>query len=55
MNRTLKLLEIPKFTWYYRQRHKLNYEERYAHIKKDLLQIAEKHPAYGWRKLQEKL
>ena len=55
LNRTLRVLEIPKSTWYYRQRHKLNYGEKYAHIKKDLLQIIGEHPAYGWRKLQEKL
>jgi len=55
LNRTLRILEIPKSTWYYRQRHKLNYGEKYAHIKKDLLQTVKQHPAYGWRKLQVEL
>jgi putative transposase len=43
----LSALEIPKATWYYHTQHKVPYEQKYAHLRPLLEQIARDHPAYG--------
>ena len=43
----LEALDLPKSTWYYHQKHKVSYEERYAHLLPVLRTIAREHPAYG--------
>jgi hypothetical protein len=34
-------------TWYYHQKHKVAYEEKYAHLFPILDEIARDHPEYG--------
>lgn len=29
---TLEAVDLPKSTWYYHQKHKVTYEEKYAHL-----------------------
>lgn len=55
LNRTLKIIGVPKSTWYYHQNEKVDYEEKYAHVKEPLMDGIEKNPAYGWRKLKDEL
>lgn len=43
----LAALDLPKSTWYYHQREKVTYAEKYAHLRPVLEQIARDHPAYG--------
>lgn len=43
----LAAVELPKSTWYYHRRHKVSYEEKYAHIRPLLEEIARRHPSYG--------
>jgi len=43
----LAALEIPKATWYYHTQQKVSYEQKYAHLRPLLEQIARDHPAYG--------
>jgi len=43
----LAAVELPKSTWYYHRRHKVSYEEKYAHMRPLLEKIACEHPAYG--------
>jgi transposase InsO family protein len=43
----LAAVELPKSTWYYHRRHKVSYEEKYAHVRPLLEEIARQHPAYG--------
>jgi len=43
----LAAVELPKSTWYYHQKHKVTYEEKYAHLLPVLATIAREHPAYG--------
>lgn len=43
----LAAVELPKSTWYYHRQQKVSYEEKYAHLRPVLEQIARDHPAYG--------
>lgn len=43
----LAAVELLKSTWYYHRRHKVSYEEKYAHVRPLLEKIACEHPAYG--------
>ena len=43
----LAAVELSKSTWYYHRRHKVSYEEKYAHLRPLLEEIARQHPAYG--------
>ena len=43
----LAAVELPKSTWYYHRRHEVPYEEKYAHVRPLLEEIAREHPAYG--------
>lgn len=55
LNRTLVVLDLPKSTWYYHQRHKVAYEAKYAHLRTPLEEIARTHTAYGYRRTREAL
>jgi transposase InsO family protein len=43
----LAAVELAKSTWYYQQRDKVSYADKYAHLRPVLEQIAREHPAYG--------
>lgn len=55
LNQSLKALGLAKSTWYYWQRQKQSLEEKYGHLKDDLLEVAEKHPEYGYRRTTAEL
>ena len=43
----LAVVDLPKSTWYYHQRQKISYAEKYARLRPVLEQIAREHPEYG--------
>jgi putative transposase len=43
----LAAVNLPKSTWYYHQRHKVSYADKYAHLRPLLEMIAREHPEYG--------
>lgn len=43
----LSAVELSRSTWYYHQRQKQSYTEKYAHLRPILEQIAREHPEYG--------
>lgn len=43
----LSVVSLPKSTWYYHQKQKVSYEEKYAHLRPILEEIAREHPEYG--------
>jgi hypothetical protein len=45
----LAALELPRSTWYYHQKHRKAYTEKYAYRLEPLEAIAQDHPAYGYR------
>jgi putative transposase len=51
----LWVLEIPKATWYYHTQQKVPYEQKYAHLRPLLEQIAREHPAYGIPRITREL
>ncbi len=46
----LASVELPKSTWYYQQRQKVPYVQKYDHLRPMLEQIAREHPDYGYRR-----
>lgn len=55
LSSALAALELPKSTWYYHQREKVDYEEKYAHLRPLLEEIARQHPEYGYRRTTTEL
>ena len=51
----LSAAELPKSTWYYHQKHKVSLDEKYAHLRPILEEIARQHPEYGYRRAQKEL
>ncbi len=51
----LAALELPKATWYYHTQQKVPYEQKYAHLRPLLEQIARVHPAYGIPRITREL
>ncbi len=54
LNRSLKVIGLPKSVWYYRQKV-VPWEERYEYLRKDLERIINENPAYGYRELRVEL
>ena len=46
----LAAVELPKATWYYHQKHRVIYEEKYQPLRAPLEAIARRHPEYGYRR-----
>ena len=55
LNLALATVELPKSTWYYHQKHKVDYEEKYAHLRSILEEIARDHPEYGVPRIMPEL
>jgi len=51
----LQAVGLPKSTWYYHQKHKVDYEEKYAYLKPVLEEIALDHPEYGVPRIMPEL
>ncbi len=51
----LAAVELAKSTWYYHQRHKISYEDKYAYLRPSLEAIAREHPEYGYRRVTPEL
>jgi len=55
LNLALVVVDLPKSTWYYHQKHKVDYEEKYAHLLSILEEIARQHPDYGVPRIMPEL
>jgi putative transposase len=55
LNRALAAADLPKSTWYYYQNEKVDYEEKYAHLRPILETIARKSPEYGLPRVMAEL
>ena len=55
LNCTLAAVDLPKATWYYYQNDKVDYEEKYTHLKPILEAIARKYPEYGLPRIMVEL
>lgn len=55
LNQTLRLLEVPKSTWYYYRNEKKDFEDKYSCLRSDLMKAIRSNPIYGYRKLQVEL
>jgi len=43
----LRVLDLPRATWYYHEKQKISYEQKYAHIRPILEDVLREHPSYG--------
>jgi transposase InsO family protein len=55
LNLALAAVDLPKSTWYYHQNDKVDYEEKYAHLRAILEAIARKYPEYGLPRIMAEL
>jgi putative transposase len=55
LNRALAAVDLPKSSWYYHRKQKVNYADKYAYLQPDLEEIARKHPEYGILRTTEEL
>jgi len=55
LNLALAVVDLPKSTWYYHQKHKVAYEEKYAYLLPILEDIARDHPEYGVPRIMPEL
>lgn len=55
LNLALTAIDLPKSTWYYHQKHKVTYEEKYADLAPILEEIARDRPEYGVRRIMPEL
>lgn len=55
LNLVLDTVELPKSTWYYHQKQKVDYEEKYTHLRPILEEIAREHPEYGVPRIMPEL
>lgn len=55
LNRALAVIGLPKATWYYHKKQKVDYEEKYAHLKPMLEAIIREHPEYGLPRIMPEL
>ena len=55
LNVTLDAIGLPKSTWYYWKNKKVDYEEKYAHLRAPLIDILRENPSYGYRRIEPDL
>ena len=55
LSSVLAAVELPKSTWYYHQRQKVDYDVKYAHLQPVLEEIARRHTEYGYRRTTTEL
>ena len=55
LNVTLDAIGLPKSTWYYWKNQKVDYEEKYDHLRQPLIDILRENPAYGYRRIGPEL
>ena len=55
LNFALVTVELPKSAWYYHQKHKVDYEKKYAYLRPILDEIARNHPEYGVPRIMPEL
>jgi len=55
LNTTLAAIGLPKSTWYYWKRKKVDYEEKYGHLRGPLIEILRENSAYGYRRIEPEL
>jgi hypothetical protein len=52
---TLEAVGLSRATWYYYQRRRRTYAEKYQHLRRPLEAIARAHPVYGYRRVTVEL
>ena len=55
LNLALGTVGLSKSTWYYHQKYKVDYEEKYAYLRLILEEIARDHPEYGVPRIMPEL
>jgi len=51
LNVTLDAIGLPKSTWYYWKNQRVDYEEKYVHLRAPLIEVLRENSAYGYRRI----
>jgi len=51
LNTTLDAIGLPRSTWYYWKNQKVDYEEKYAHLREPVIEIVRENTGYGYRRI----
>jgi putative transposase len=51
LNTCLAAIGLPKSTWYYHNKEKVSYEEKYRHLREPIMRVVREHPEYGYRRI----
>ena len=51
----LSVVDLPRSTWYYHRQGRSGYEDKYAHLREPMEEIATELPEYGYRRTQVEL
>ena len=54
-NTCLAAIELPKSTWYYQKKEKVDYAEKYKELKRPMLDVIRANPGYGYRRILPEL
>jgi putative transposase len=55
LNMALRVIGLPKSTWYYQRKNKQCYKEKYSHLKPTIEKIIEEYPEYGYPRIKVEL
>jgi putative transposase len=55
LDATLDAIGLPKSTWYYWKNKKVDYEKKYGHLRKPLIDVLTENPTYGYRRVEPDL
>jgi len=55
LNTCLAAIELPKSTWYYEKKEKVNYEQKYKELKRPVLEAIRVNSGYGYRRILPEL
>jgi len=51
LNTCLAAIGLPKSTWYYQNKEKVSYREKYSHLREPIMRVVTEHPGYGYRRI----
>jgi len=51
LNTCLAAIGLPKSTWYYQNKEKVSYREKYSHLREPIMRVVREHSGYGYRRI----
>ena len=51
LNTCLAAIGLPKSTWYYHNKEKVSYRNKYSHLREPIMRVVREHSGYGYRRI----